>query len=242
MALAEESEPISEKPSKTLSNRSPAAETQTSFPEQAVYYYIRQRCPDAVTGDRGTIGMELDIFIPSLRAAIEYDGYSWHNPSQTDHHRRDLKKNQVCEASGILLIRVREYGLDPLPGCLNVMRGWNNSGQDLNEAIQNVFLLLGLPWHDVDVEHDSARIQRLYMHTEKEDSLLNRFPEIAHEWSWHKNGGLTPGKVAWNSERAVWWQCEKGHEWVESIRQRTDEKHPSLCPYCSGRRGYRGNG
>ena len=53
---------------------------QTSFAEQAFFYYIKQIFPDAESRVTGIIGrrMELDIYIPSPKIAIEYDGEFWH--------------------------------------------------------------------------------------------------------------------------------------------------------------------
>jgi|GEM_PF-5435853 len=53
--------------------------------------------------------LELDVFIPSLPAAIEYDG--------PHHHRRkkqDERKNFLLQQAGIHLIRVRQTGLPSL--------------------------------------------------------------------------------------------------------------------------------
>ena len=40
-------------------------------------------------------GMELDIYIPSEKTAIEYDGYAWHNNEQS--RIRDDKKYLICK-------------------------------------------------------------------------------------------------------------------------------------------------
>lgn len=42
-------------------------ENHTSFPEQAVFYYIQKSFPDAINSDRSQIGMELDIFISNYK-------------------------------------------------------------------------------------------------------------------------------------------------------------------------------
>ena len=54
---------------------------RTSFPEQAIYYYVKQAFPDAINSytalfDKGS--MELDIYIPQLKTGIEYDGKAFH--------------------------------------------------------------------------------------------------------------------------------------------------------------------
>ena len=55
-------------------------------------------------------------------------------------------------------------------------------------------------------------------------------PELALQWHPTKNMGLTPNQVLPQSNKKVWWQCEKGHEWPTAIYARTKG---SNCPYCA---------
>lgn len=81
---------------------------QTSFPEQAIYYYIKKLFPESVNRYKGIFdsGMELDIFIPSHNLAIEYDGRAWHRTKE--EHDREIKKYQICKENKITLIRIKE--------------------------------------------------------------------------------------------------------------------------------------
>ena len=80
---------------------------RTSFEEQAVYFYIKKRFPDAVNGYKEIFrhGMELDVFVPSLKFGIEYDGKAWHQNRGLD---REKKKYEICKRNGIKLIRIKE--------------------------------------------------------------------------------------------------------------------------------------
>ena len=49
--------------------------------------------------------MELDIYIPSQKIAIEYDGATWHKTKE--HQARELKKYKFCKNNGIHLIRIK---------------------------------------------------------------------------------------------------------------------------------------
>lgn len=76
-----------------------------SFPEAAVFLYVSRIFPDAVSpalfpwlGRRS-----LDVYIPTLQTAIEYDGQAWHQNVE-----RDYTKNRLCEENGVRLIRIRE--------------------------------------------------------------------------------------------------------------------------------------
>ena len=57
-------------------------------------------------------------------------------------------------------------------------------------------------------------------------------PNLANEWNFEKNNGLTPADVLPGSSKKVWWKCNKGHEWKATISSRNKGKG---CPYCSGR-------
>lgn len=61
-------------------------------------------------------------------------------------------------------------------------------------------------------------------------AILN--PELAREWHPEKNCGLQPKDVMPRSNRMVWWQCSKGHDWEAVVSSRTGG---TGCPYCSGR-------
>jgi len=67
-----------------------------------------------------------------------------------------------------------------------------------------------------------------------ENDLASAFPAVAAEWHPTKNLPLTPGDVVAGSNRTVWWQCAKGHEWRARIADRTHAG--SGCPVCAGRR------
>ena len=64
-------------------------------------------------------------------------------------------------------------------------------------------------------------------------SLADHYPELIKSWHPHKNGSLTPYKIAPKSNKKVWWQCSQGHEWQALIANRTGVNKTG-CPYCAG--------
>lgn len=64
-----------------------------------------------------------------------------------------------------------------------------------------------------------------------ENSLKERFPEVAEEWNYPKNAPLIPEEVAPSSGKRVWWICAQGHEWQTAIFLRTRGKR-TKCPVC----------
>lgn len=64
-------------------------------------------------------------------------------------------------------------------------------------------------------------------------SFADRFPNLVKELHPTKNQDFSPNKVSPKSNKKVWWFCDSGHEWDESIKNRANGWG---CPYCSGKR------
>ena len=204
---------------------------RTSFPEQAIFYYIKQQFPDAISGykDIFSSSMELDIYIPSLKVGIEYDGRVYH--SSKNNQLRDMHKYEVCKEHGIILIRVREMiPFSPLILCDRKIEIPNASDLYLNWAINNLLYHLGkvvLP----DVRRDRKLIQE-YL-DKRNQSLAFAYPEIAAEWDYAKNYPLIPENFAPHSNEKVRWICNKcGYEWDAAIGDRT-RADATGCPICA---------
>ena len=201
-----------------------SSERRTSFPEYAFVYYLKKHDLDVIHSYKEN-GYELDIYIPSKKIAIEYDGYFWHKNKE----KKDLEKNFKCKRDGIKLYRIRE-GLMPL----------NDSSIDyitqINQKDFSIICKLVLSeiigmTVDVDLKRDAIAIENLLIHTEKENSLSIINPQMSQEWNYALNKDLRPEYFSVNSNKKVWWKCQKGHEWQAKISHRN---LGSGCPYCSG--------
>ena len=71
------------------------------------------------------------------------------------------------------------------------------------------------------------------------NDLATTNPDLAKEWDYKKNKGLTnkqgrdistPDKVTYGAHQKVWWICPKGHEYSAVIEGRS---RGGGCPYCS---------
>lgn len=67
-----------------------------------------------------------------------------------------------------------------------------------------------------------------------ENDLESYDPELARQWCHEKNGALTPDRVSIYSNKNVWWQCERGHQWQVRISVRSFQNNG--CPYCGNRK------
>ena len=64
------------------------------------------------------------------------------------------------------------------------------------------------------------------------NDLVTMHPQIAAEWHPELNGNLTPQMMLSGSYKQVWWRCENGHEWQETVVSRTRRKKAG-CPICA---------
>lgn len=201
-------------------------EFSSSFPEQAILYYVSQLFPDSINADKALIGMELDIYIPSKRIAIEYDGYNWHK-----NNKSEQQKNQKCIEKGIKLIRVREEGLDLYDDCICILRSDRKKDDSLDAVISEILHIVDDSRSlDINVAKDRTSIYEKYLLIQKEHSLKNVAPVLALQWHPEKNGLLKPEMVSYGSKKKVWWLGNCGHEWQATIDER---RRGNGCPYCS---------
>lgn len=81
-----------------------------SKPEQELYDFVKNLCNDTVHKTRQIIKpFELDIYIPSLQIAIEYNS-SWYHSTESsmskDYH---LNKSMLCRNKNIRLIHIYDF-------------------------------------------------------------------------------------------------------------------------------------
>ena len=214
----------------------------SSIPEQAVFYYIRQIFPDAINGyrDYALLGMkELDIFIPSINTAIEYDGQAWH-----DNKKRDNEKALALENAGIILIRLRETGAPEIEDnsyLIPVPKGANEADYSfLQKPIEMLLEYLSTQYSfqvpTFDISHDISVITTGFLRLQKKNSLAVCYPNVARELHPTKNQGLDPDRIGCRSGQTVWWKCpECGNEWKSRIIDRTTKGQG--CKTCGNKRG-----
>lgn len=206
------------------------SERNTSFPEFAIEYYLT-KCGLEVIHSFKEYGYELDVFIPILKTAVEFDGYFWHK----DKVQTDLEKNLLCKKDGIILYRIRE-GLSSLNDS-SIDYEISKDHKDISQVIGRVVSEIVGKYVDVDLKRDAIAIENMREYIEKKNSVLSLNPIIASEWNYERNGRLRPEFYASNSCKKVWWKCGKGHEWQARIENRN---RGIGCPYCSGRLAIKG--
>jgi hypothetical protein len=86
----------------------PHQEYKVSYKEKDINEFIQLLNINTISNSRSIISpLELDIYIPEKKLAIEFDGLYWHSElnKEKDYH---LNKTELCEKQGIQLIHIFE--------------------------------------------------------------------------------------------------------------------------------------
>ena len=201
-----------------------AAERKSSFAEQAIWFYLKQR---TVARNRyRELGKEIDVYLPERKTGIEHNGSYYHRGKQ----QADEKKVQFFREKGIRILTVKEGTRECITG--DTVEYICRRKDSLNWAIDSLAEMLGLGKVGADVAADEQRIFEQYLFMQKKTSLAGVWPEIADQWHPEKNGTVRPEMVSAVSGKRVWWICGLGHEWRTSVACRVKG---SGCPVCAGK-------
>ena len=227
----------------------------TSFEEQAIYYYVKQLFKDAINrgkyafDDSGEI--EIDIYIPCLHFAIEYDGAFWHK-NKID---RDYHKNSVLKNAGAHLLRVRESGLADLEDNFGEVIYRKTSSGDtglhlqevINEVIRSIKTYITVNQfnltNDIQLSLDAFKLTKekliedrpniyaQYITAYQKDNITKTC--LMKFWDFEKNGNLLPQNVSIKAGIFVVLTCPKGHSFhVPPSRYKLSVDQSSQCKHC----------
>ena len=207
---------------------------KTSIKEKTVYYYLKKYFNDTVENysDKSLMGKEIDIFIPSMKVGVEYDGQFYHQ-----NYERDIKKNILCKNLNIKLYRIRESKLDVLKFCHNIKLK-NETTKSLEQAIMSLLKELKVKDADININRDSIDIQNLMIKYNVDNSfyelcIKNHKKQILSEWDYEKNGMITPQNISYGSTQKYYFTCKNGHSYKQSPASKANGRE---CPYCKNRK------
>ena len=129
---------------------------------------------ECINGYRLKNGFHIDIFIPSKKVGIEYDGPKHQTPKQK---ARDKRKNLLLKEMGIKLYRVIESEEFCVEGNA-IYVTYDKNYSYLNYAIENLCKLIGVPYVPLDVEGNKTAIIESYLTREKENSIASLYVMI----------------------------------------------------------------
>ena len=210
----------------------PKCNAQTSAPEirlMCELKYLFDICWQEKLGS-----YEVDIFIPSLKIAIEYDGSYFHKNKE----KQDKSKSAYLESQGIKIIRVREIPLKKLSNLDILVKSSSFTKKDCDIVVKTIE-----EFSKTEVDINRYLKKRNFANQDlfnyylsflpdpfPEESLVIKFPEIANKWDFKKNDPLIPNSFIPGSHHRVWWKCKNNHSWIQSI---SDEvRRDRHCPEC----------
>ena len=195
---------------------------------QAIFYYLKKYF-DAI--NRYIDGkIELDIYIPSIKMAIEYDGIFFHRGKLSEE--REFRKNKYCKNKNIDLYRVKEIEKQRENEEKLFYRIVPEKGKILDNIIGKIIKIAAnkagkIICCDINTNRDRDKIWKQYIISDKENSLQLLYPDIAAEWDRNLNGVLLPSQISYGSHKRIHWICEKGHLYESSVKNRVNGKRPA---------------
>ena len=219
----------------------PNCTNQSSQPELRIYTELKYIFPDTKHKHRFN-KVEFDVYIPSRRLAIEFDGSYWHRNTDA----KDRRKNTFCRVKGIQLVRVRQEPLKKIRGTDVIVAKGRFTKAAMDKVIKRLFFeIFNFEFADNRIQKYLAsktflnevlfQEYRTYLpmpHPSK--SLATLLPELGKFWDYEKNHPLTPEHFTAGSNRKVYWKCRKGHSYQKTIESRAKAVG---CPVCYKTRG-----
>lgn len=203
-----------------------AVQSHTSFPEQAIYFYVKQAFTDALNRYKYD-KYEIDIFIPSKNIGIEYNGSFYHKKKGST----DVQKKTYLTSHGITLLTVKEYQtIDDQFGAdyyIDDRVPLNH----LSLLIINILSDIGCQnIIDVNCSRDSLLIREQYITSINMNSIAQADPRFIQEWDYEKNGKILPEFVSRGSNQKCYWKCPScGYSYLSSPKSRIRGRG---CPVC----------
>ena len=205
-------------------------ELQSSFPEQATFFYLKRDIDGEVINrakiEVNAIEYELDIYIPSIKIGIEYDGRYWHRHSKA----KEENKEKIMQKIGINVLRIKESDKNKFESNIIYYDYAHNKDYNLAWAIKTLEKCIGLSESIIDVKNDSLNIMKLYRRKVIPNNIEDN-QELVKEWDFRKNFPLSPSNFTKGSGKKVWWKCSIcGHEWESAVQNRS---RGHGCPECA---------
>ena len=158
--------------------------TQSSFPEQAILYYLKQY----MNVEHRYIhnGFEIDVYLPEYRIGIEYDGVYYHKGEKSFEHEQ--RKDKALSSDGIILIRIKEtWNVEDVSNKSIIYCVPTSGNTHMNHTIhilaKRLSFMTGVEFYnlDINVQRDQIEIRNQLQQLEREHSAYSIKPELQEE-------------------------------------------------------------
>ncbi len=164
---------------------------KSSIPEQYIGFYLSKVFTNDIEYQKQFDWLgnySLDIYIPSLNLAIEYDGEYWHK----DKESSDQFKSKLCRKFNITLIRIVEVDPDTNQADKRIRnmivyhyhKKYTNIGIPIADLCDTLTKLYGITVSiDVDIERDLKEITAYIQQKYHRKTIAYIWPESEIYWN-----------------------------------------------------------
>ena len=203
---------------------------RTSFTEQLIGFYM-EKAYEVTMNYKIDRLLELDIYMPEIKTAVEYDGWRWHNGEK--HARNSKRKHEYCNAHGITLYHVKEC--DGTDGIENGRIIYNFKKKNYQLLIDHICQLIGRERITVDIDRDYHNILARVKPVALGHSIADVRPDMLPYWDDEANFPLAPSMLGPDSGYMVYWRCpDCGHMEFNSPKYVSHRVIP--CNKCTKKR------
>ena len=219
---------------------------KTSFMEQAIFYYIK-KCARDVRNNQTDRGSSIDIILHDKQSKVEYNSLYYHKQGRYGQEGIERSLNKYRELSRyarVFVVTEWEEEAKMLAGenspliCPILVPVYIYSKKIFSLYNQKILELLQLIFPDkenypsIDIQRDELEILAQYVNSAIENSFQKKYPQLAKDWDWNRNGTLAPNMFAPNTAYKFHWICRTcGRSYQMSMLNR-QKVNPDTCPYC----------
>lgn len=212
---------------------------KSSLPEQYIAFYLSKVFNEEIECQKQFDWLDrcsLDIYIPSLKLAIEYDGVYYHASKEAS----DRYKTALCRAHDIFLVHILEKKANQ-EKCRKrneITYYYQKNYKNIDVAIRDLFLLINKKYKmsiriDVDLKRDQDEIISYIQQSFYKKTIAYVWPEAKDYWLDEENG-VTCFDVLSTDGRWFSLKCPHcGTIYRRHMRYYTDRKSfvPCECEY-----------
>ena len=210
-----------------------------SFPTRVLYYYLKRYFFDCEM-EHSILGKYVvDIYLPSHKFIIEYDGWYYHLNEEAQ--KREIKKDNNLKEKGYEIFRIKEVK-EKIEGITykdNIISYHPSETRDnLDEMLIEVISILNKKFNvninkDINHKRDYQKIEDLYYHVRKSNSIAVKYPKFVNECS--ENNNITLDCIRPSYNKNIKWICPKCHREYEA-KPYNRIRNKSACPYCANKK------
>ena len=185
---------------------------QSSMPEQYIGFYLERAFPNKIEYQKRFDWLgnySLDIYIPSIKLAIEYDGVYYHSKKKAD----DAHKTALCKAYGIFVVHIIEQKVVQAKSRKRneISYYFQKDYKNIDIPISDLFQLINKKYNmclsvNVDLIRDKDEIISYVQRKFHQRSMAYVWPESIEYWLEEENG-ISPFDILSMDTRWLSFKC-----------------------------------